>query len=154
MTISFKKLLPLVFVGLLSVTASAQPLPGNHPAYLHALSDLRNARWLLERQPGDTKVYVNEDVAISEIDAAIREIKVAAIEDGKNTQDHPKIDVKEHGSLLLRSIEALKAARNDIAREEDNPAARELRHHALEHIERATHAAERAHAEWLKQKNS
>ena len=131
-------------------TAAFADLPGKHPGYLHSLTDLRTARWLLSHQPGDAKVYGDEDVAITEINGAIGDIKKAAIDDGKDLDDHPKLDVKEHGSRLLRSIESLKKAREDITKEEDNPEVRELRHRAVEHIDRALHAAERAHAEWLK----
>ncbi len=125
-------------------------LPGKHPGYLHALTDLRTARWLLSHQPGDAKVYGDEDVAITEVNAAIGEIKKASIDDGKDINDHPAVDVKEHGSRLLRSIESLKKAHEDITKEEDNPEARELRHRAVEHIDHAIRAAEKAHAEWLK----
>ena len=134
---------------LASINGDAMGLPGRHPGYLHALSDLRAARWFLYRQPGDARVYGDEDVGISEIDAAIGEIKKASIDDGKNLDDHPAIDTREHGSRLLRSIETLKKARADVSGEEDNPEVRELRHRALEHIDRAIHAAERAHAAWL-----
>ena len=65
-----------------SLGASAADLPGKHPAYLHALTDLRAARWNLEHRPGDAAVSAQEDVAIVETDRAIREAKVAAIEDG------------------------------------------------------------------------
>ena len=41
---------------LAPLAACAQPLPGKHPAYLHALTDLRTARWLLNHQPGDARV--------------------------------------------------------------------------------------------------
>jgi hypothetical protein len=140
-----------LLLGTLTVfAAGAQPLPGKHPAYLHALTDLRAARWLLEHQPGDAKVYGDEDVAITEIDATIGEIKRASVDDGKDLHDHPQVDVHEHGSRLLKSIETLKKARADIDREEDNPEVRELRHRSLEHLDRALHAAEKAHAEWLK----
>ena len=150
-----KKLLMILslFFAVLALgplSASAQTLPGKHPAYLHALTDLRTARWLLEHQPGDAKVYGDEDVAITEIDATIAEIKRASIDDKKDLKDHPKVDVREHGSRLLRSIETLKKAHADISKEEDNPEVRELRHRALEHLDRAIHAAEKAHAEWLK----
>jgi hypothetical protein len=130
--------------------ASAQVLPGQHPAYLHALTDLRTARWLLEHQPGDVKVYGDEDVAISEVDATINDIKHASIDDGKDLHDHPTVDVHEHGSRLLRSIESLKKARADISGEEDNPETRELRHRSVEHLDHAIRAAEHAHAAWLK----
>lgn len=150
----FPKLAKYLALALLLAVATApansQVLPGKHPGYLHALTDLRTARWYLNRQPGDQKVYANEDVAIQEIDAAINEIKRASIDDGKNLNDHPNVDVREHGSRLLKAIETLKKAHEDIDHEEDNPEVRELRHHASEHIERATQAAERAHAEWLK----
>lgn len=129
--------------------AHAQPLPGHHPAYLHALSDLRAARWFLYHQPGDARVYADEDVAITEIDAAIADIKRAAADDGKNLNDHPNVDVSEHGSRLLKAIETLRKARQDLAREEDNPEVRELRHRSLEHLDRALRAAEAAHKHWL-----
>jgi len=125
-------------------------LPGAHPGYLHALTDLRTARWLLSHQPGDVKVYGDEDVAINEINAAINDIKKASIDDGKNLDDHPSVDTHEHGSRLLRAIETLKKARADIAQEEDNPMVRDLRNRAYDHIDHAIHAADKAHAEWLR----
>ena len=106
----------------------------------------------MNHQPGDSNVSADEDVAITEIDAAIREIKRASIDDAKDLNDHPSVDVNEHGSRLLKSIETLKKAHADIDKEEDNPDVRELRHRALEHIDRAIHAAEGAHANWLASK--
>jgi hypothetical protein len=147
-----KYLIPLALLGLGSLAANAQGLPGKHPGYLHSLSDLRAARWFLNHQPGDSNVSADEDVAITEIDAAIREIKRASIDDSKDLNDHPAVDVQEHGSRLLKSIETLKKAHADIDKEEDNPDVRELRHRALEHIDRAIHAAEGAHANWLASK--
>ncbi|MFZ6752512.1 hypothetical protein ACO0KY_03965 [Undibacterium sp. Dicai25W] len=148
-----KCLIPFALVvGLSPFVSMAQMVPGKHPAYLHALTDLRTARWFLYHQAGDAKVYAGEDKGINEIDAAINEIKRASIDDGKNLNDHPGVDVKEHGSRLLKAIETLKKAHADIDKEEDNPDARELRHRSLEHIDRAIKAAESAHAEWLKEK--
>jgi hypothetical protein len=147
----FKKLLPVVALcTLMSAPAMSQQLPGKHPGYLHALSDLRTARWFLNHQPGDPKVYGGEDVGVQEIDAAIAELKSASIDDGKGLDYHPTEDAREHGSRLARAIETLKKAQADIDSEEDNPEARQLRHRASEHISRATHAAVQAHAEWLK----
>jgi hypothetical protein len=146
-------LLPLmVLMAATVMPASAQELPGRHPFYQHALTDLRTARWLLSHQPGDRRVYAGEDVAIEEIDAAINEIRHASADDGKDIYEHPNIDVKEQGSRLLRAIETLNKAHADIDREEDNPEVRDLRHRAISHIERATRAADQAHAEWLKDK--
>jgi hypothetical protein len=141
----------LGLLGGVASSATAQQLPGAHPYYLHALSDLRTARWFLYHQPGDAKVYAGEDVGIREIDAAISEMKRAAIDDGKNINDHPKVDVLEHGSRLLKAIETLKKAHADANREEDNPQVQGLKHRILEHIEKATRAAEEAHTQWLKE---
>src|SRR5580658_7414271 len=66
-----KYFIPLALLWLGSLAANAQTLPGKHPGYLHSLSDLRAARWFLYHQPGDPGVTGDEDVAISEIDAAI-----------------------------------------------------------------------------------
>jgi hypothetical protein len=151
MTKYYKVLVPLAFFGLLPLASMSEMLPGKHPGYLHSLTDLRASRWFLYHQPGDSAVAGDEDIAITEIDAAIGEIKRASIDDGKDLHDHPAVDIKEHGSRLLKSIETLKRARGDIDHEEDNPEGRELRHRALEHIDRAIRAAEGAHAKWLQE---
>jgi hypothetical protein len=149
----FKKyvcMLPLlILTGAATMPGLAQELPGRHPYYQHALTDLRTARWLLSHQPGDRGVYAGEDVAIEEINAAINEIQRVSSDDGKDVSVHPDIDVKEHGSRLLRAIETLNKAHTDIDREEDNTEVRDLRHRALWHIDRATRAADQAHAAWL-----
>src|ERR1700729_114231 len=91
MKIATKPLLAAFVLTLTLPFAANADLPGKHPAYLHALSDLRAARWMLEHRPGDAAVSAHEDVAISEIDAAIGEIKHAAIDDGKDIHDHPPV---------------------------------------------------------------
>ncbi len=149
-----KLALSVVALSIAPLVASAQVLPGKHPAYLHALTDLRTARWLLEHQAGDVKVYADEDVAITEVDATINDIKRASIDDGKDLHDHENVDAREHGSRLLRSIESLKKARADISGEEDNPETRELRHRSIEHLDHAIRAAEHAHEAWLKDNHS
>jgi hypothetical protein len=53
----------------------------HHPAYLHALSDLRTARWLIEHVPGNWARTNVEVDAVRWIDNAINEIKRAAIDD-------------------------------------------------------------------------
>jgi len=128
-----------------SLSASAADMPGAHPAYLHALTDLRDARWNLEHRPGDAAVSAQEDRAIVETDRAIQEAKVAAMDDGKNVQDHPHEDAKiDRPSRLHHALELLEKAKNDVAREEDNPEARELRHRIVEHTDRAIEATRHA----------
>jgi hypothetical protein len=136
----------LMFGGLLLLPVLAHAdLPGKHPAYLHALSDLRTARWMLQHRPGDAAVSANEDVAVAEIDKAIGEIKRAAIDDGKNINDHPNMDApSDRPGHLHKALELLRKVHSDVAREEDDPATRGLRDRAVHHIDAATHATERA----------
>jgi hypothetical protein len=125
--------------------AANADLPGKHPAYLHALTDLRTARWMLEHRPGDPAVSGREDESITEIDAAIGEIKRAAIDDGKDIHDHPTVDAPaDRPGRLHKALELLRKAHDDVAREEDDPATRGLRDRSVRHIDGAIHATEHA----------
>ena len=128
-----------------ALSSHAADLPGKHPAYLHALTDLRAARWNLEHRPGDAAVSAQEDVAIVETDRAIREAKVAAVEDGKNIEDHPPADAHiDRPGRLHHALELLNKAKNDVAREEDNPESRNLRNRVVEHVDLAIEATRHA----------
>lgn len=112
--------------------------PGRHPAYLHALSDLRHARAQLERPAASERMNSEEQHAIEAIDRAIEEIKRASIDDGKNLNDHPPVDVHMgHRGRYRRALELIEQAHNDIAREEDESWARGLRNRAIGHIDEA-----------------
>jgi hypothetical protein len=129
-------------------TVVAPPPPAKHPAYLHALSDLRAARWLIEHRPGDWAQTSDEVEAVQQIDGAINEIKKAAIDDGKNTNDHPPVDERpDHPGRIHEAIQILKKSRADLAREEDNGYADGLRDRAIGHIDAAIHAARRVFKE-------
>lgn len=117
--------------------------PGAHPAYLHALSDLRHARAHLERFTPSDKMNDEEQRAIDEIDKAIGEIKHASIDDGKDLNDHPPIDTRMgRRGRYQRALELLDKAHEDIAREEDDSWARGLRNRAIKHIDDAHHVVE------------
>ena len=139
---------PLLLAGLLLVAApfaANADLPGKHPFYLHALSDLRAARWLIEHRPGDAAVSGQEDVAVAEIDKAIGEIKHAAIDDGKDIHDHPPVQgPNDRPGRLHKALEILHKVHSDVAREEDDPMTRGLRDRAVGHIDEAMHATEHA----------
>ncbi len=138
---------PLVVGMLLAALpfAASADLPGKHPYYLHALADLRAARWMLEHRPGDAAVSGQEDAAITEIDAAIGEIKRAAIEDGKDIHDHPRMDApNDRRGRLHKALEILRKTHDDVAREEDDPMTKGLRNRAVGHIDGAIHATEKA----------
>ena len=129
---------------LLPLAAHAD-LPGDHPAYLHALTDLRTARWNLGHRSGDAAVSTQEDIAITEIDRAIGEVKKAAREDRKNLNDHPQEDANlDHPGRLHHAIELLEKAHGDLDHEEDNPEVRGLKRRALDHVDRAIEAAKHA----------
>jgi hypothetical protein len=143
-TISVSRLWMLLLLIALPLAANAD-LPGKHPYYLHALSDLRSARWMLEHRPGDPAVSANEDVSVAEIDKAIGEIKRAAIDDGKNIQDHPAVDLpNDRPGRLHRALDLLRKVHADLNREEDDPMTRGLKDRALHHVDEAIHATERA----------
>jgi hypothetical protein len=139
------KSLMVALAASLFLPAAAQA-KGVHPAYLHALTDLRHARAHIESRGANSgKMFKDEEVAIHEIDEAIREIKAAAIDDGKNLDDHPPVDAKmDRAGKLHRAEELLHKTHDDIAREEDNGEIRGLRDRALRHISEAWHATQRA----------
>lgn len=118
--------------------------PGKHPAYLHALTDLRHARAHLDKLTPSDRVDDEETHAIREIDAAINEIKKASIDDGKDLNDHPPVDVQmDKKGRYHRTIELLDRARHDIAEKEDDQFAHGLRHRALQHIDEAHHIVDK-----------
>lgn len=128
------------------VVAPPPPPPApHHPAYLHALTDLRDARWNLEHRAGDAAVSTQEDVAIVETDRAINEARSAAMEDGKNVYQHPPEDARiDRGGRLHHAAELLRKARKDVAEGESNPQAVELRNRVIGHIDLAIQATDRA----------
>jgi hypothetical protein len=80
----------------------------------------------------------DEHDAIVEIDHAIRDIKEAAIDDGKNIDDHPPMDAREpREGRLHKALNALRAARADVEKEEDNAYANGLRARAIHFIDEA-----------------
>jgi len=141
---------PLFVLGLAMLmafltTPSRANVFGDHPAYLHALSDLRAARWMIQHRPGDWKQTVDEMEAVRRIDKAIDEIKKASIDDGKNIDDHPPVDEKpKRDGRLHDAIDYLKKAREDISKDEDNGFAKGLRERAYEHIDGALAAVRKA----------
>jgi hypothetical protein len=144
---SWNKLILVVSALLLFVPgySFAKPAPAKeHPAYLHALTDLRDARAHLQRPDGG-QLGEQEQKAIHDIDEAINEIKKASIDDGKNLNDHPAVDAKlDWRGRLHRSLELVNKAHNDVAHEEDNAFAQGLQQRALEHIDKARHHIEEA----------
>jgi len=128
----------IVFVFAVCTGMSLADEPGRHPAYLHALSDLRDARAHLDRLTPSDRLDREEEHAIREIDAAIGEIKRAAIDDGKDVADHMPVDAHMgRKGRYHKALELLDRAHHDISEREDDAFAHGLRHRALDHIDEA-----------------
>ena len=129
----FGILSPLLFA-LTFVNSLAQP----SPPYLHALSDLRMARAHLESRPDHLPLTADERAAVSEINRALDEVKVAAAADRKDLEARPPVDLpRDWAGRLHRTLELLNSAYQDVDRVEENPSARGPRSRALGHISRA-----------------
>jgi hypothetical protein len=110
-------------ISLLAITlvlsAATGPV-GSHPHYLDALTDLRLARALLQT-PDQAKAEKFEKTAIDDIDQALAEIKHAAIDDGKNLDDHSPIDANvSHQDRLNQILKLVQAANRDLNFDEDD----------------------------------
>jgi hypothetical protein len=127
--------------GVLTMVAPAcmqAQVPGPHPAYLHALSDLRAARHYLADGWAWGPVRHDDSMAVREIDAAIHEIKVAAMDDGKGDRDAFTVDrgLSPH-DRFRKANELLASAHHDLDHAEDVPMSRGLRDRAILHIDQA-----------------
>ena len=129
---------------LLAGIAMAQPMPGRHPHYASALSDLRTARWLLDR-PAEYNVARDQRAATDFINRAIDEIKRASIDDGRNPDWHAPVDTSlDRRGRLQKASELIEAARRDLSFEEDNYAAAGWRGRAMRHVDDALAMTRRA----------
>jgi hypothetical protein len=130
----------LALLGILGLEVPRQLRPNKFQA--HTRIPARALRFTLARAYLDQiawpPVQRDEEHAIREIDAAIGEIKQASIDDGKNLEDHPPIDVRMRPDGRFRkALELLDKAHNDTARAEDVPQARGMRDRAVHHIDQA-----------------
>jgi hypothetical protein len=113
------------------------PPPQAHPHYLSAIADLRYARALLYR-PDWRDIMRDQRGAVEEIDRAIAEAKRAAIDDGKNIDEHPPVDARMGWEGRFRkAMELLDSAERDLSMEEDNRNAAAWRGAARQNIENA-----------------
>jgi hypothetical protein len=130
----------------LAVTAMMAPAAyaQQHPHYLHALADLRYARFLLNR-PAEFNVEIDQHEAINRIDRAIYEIKRASIDDHKDLNDHLPADPHwDRVGRIHKAIELLESAQRDLSYEEDNYRAMGWRANAIEHVREALNRSHKA----------
>ncbi|BAY61122.1 hypothetical protein NIES22_11830 [Calothrix brevissima NIES-22] len=116
--------------------------PVQHPAYLHARSDLRKAELLLQ-QRDETNVEQETKLAYQQVHLAIQEIDKAAVLDKKDLQDNPNVDTSVKHLDKFRAIyKLLRSAEKDISEQEDTNASRSWRNRAKANIEQAKHYVE------------
>ena len=117
----------------------AQQPDGPHPAYQHALSDLRAARrYLNEGIPSSIAVRKDADAATKHIDAAVAEIKQASIEEDKTLHDSYHVDANmTPKDRFHQANQLLQAAHSDLESAEDLPQAKQLRNHAISEVDYA-----------------
>ena len=112
------------------------PVSAPAPRYQRAISDLRLARELLYR-PDWREVMRDQRAAVAEIDRAIADARQAAIDDGRNPNGRPPVDVRMGWEgRFRRAMEALDAAERDLAEPDYGPAAA-WRNSALRNIQAA-----------------
>jgi hypothetical protein len=122
-----------------------------HPAYIHAMADLRQAYWLIQHQDrGDLLAKVEEQRASGAISAAYQNLKDASILDDKDINAQPPADMTfgDRRGRLHRALELLRDAHNEVNREEDDPAARGFKQRALHDIDQAAAATDVALHAW------
>jgi hypothetical protein len=141
---SLLKIMAVATVALFAAAPATADNPGRHPAYLHALSDLRDARAHLEHLSSDP-VDHEEEHAIANIDKAIAEIKHAAIMDGKDVQDHMPVDAHlMRKGRFHKALELLDKAKRDVSGEEDQPDTQGLQLRVIHHIDEARRSVKHA----------
>jgi hypothetical protein len=124
----------------------------HHPKYLHAMSNLRTAYWLIaHRDARDPAARPEEREALNMIGRAYQDLKNASIVDEKDIHDQPPADMNfwDHSGRLHHALDLLREARSDIAGEEEDPAARGLRRNATIDINVAIKATNGAIHAWL-----
>jgi hypothetical protein len=134
-----------ISLGAVIFFPAANKAQEHHPAYLHALADLRAARFHLQHEGGGGTLRQDEKEAIKQIDDAMAEIKNASIDDGKNLGDQPQGDAGlDHKGHLHRAKQLLEKAHSDIEGEEGNHSVQGLRDRSFSHIDKAIHNVDSA----------
>jgi hypothetical protein len=135
----------VILLGAIFFHLDASRAQERHPAYLHALADLRAARFHLQHEGGSGALRQDERDAVKHIDEAMAEIKRASIDDGKNLGDQPQGDAGlDHKGHLHRAKQLLEKAHSDIEGEEDNHSVEGLRERSFSHIDKAIHNVDSA----------
>jgi hypothetical protein len=133
MKATYRLTLAASVLALMAMLASPPTASAKWDNYHSALGHLRAARALIEH-PDSGVLHDQEKNALTEIDAALTEIKSVA-DDGKSMDDHPGADLHARWiPRLNKAVEQLNKAHDDVTKEDDGSGARER---AVEHIGQA-----------------
>lgn len=101
---------------LLAGASVGHAAPPVHPAYLHALEDLKLAENAIATRGGDPAMHVHDRYAIQQIEAAQTIIYKVAPEEQKNVHTLPKADasIPSNGGKLHDALDYLAKARSDL----------------------------------------
>ncbi len=132
----------IIFCALLLAGASTriyaqQEAPGQHPAYLHAIRSLRQARTYLSANYTEPVHYQRAQQAIHEIDEAIGHLKEASKGDDKNLDAVPPPKDMPPANRITKALELLNGAHTYVDMPESNAAAVTYRDQALRDIDAA-----------------
>jgi hypothetical protein len=101
-------------VGIGAAAPASADVPGPHPRYVHALSDLRYAHWLLHF-PAEWNVNDHERDASRDVDKAFFDIRQAGLDDGKDLEARIPVDASlSHRDRLERALASIQRAHADI----------------------------------------
>jgi hypothetical protein len=152
----FEKLLRAAIVAACAALIGSQAADAQwwqrHPKYLHAMSNLRTAYWLIaHHEANDPAARPEENAALNLIGRAYQDLKDASIVDDKDIHDQPPANMNfwDHRGRLHHALDLLREARADINGEEEDPAARGFRHRAAEDIDKAIGATDAAIHAWM-----
>jgi len=125
----------------LPLAAGGDEAPARNPDYVHALPDLRTARWLLTPQPGDPPLRTNEDQAIQDINLAIRAVIKSGLYDSTDVSEHEQMQMaQDHTTRMHQALDLLHRAHAYLSKEAPDPMGTLVRNQVLEDIDRAGRA--------------
>ncbi len=123
----------LAAVSVVSPLLAAADVPGVHPDYVQAMSDLRTAKRYLAR-PDTPNAQAEEIKAMEELDFCLKDLLASAIVDGKNPAANPTVDAGFKGNRIARALELMGKAQVTISGREDDAAVLKARQSAIKHL--------------------
>ena len=139
--------LKTLLVFFLLMASSFAAMADEQTAYIHALKNLRAARWFIATRPGGGDMTDQEVAAMHEIELAVAAIIKCDIDDGKYYKDIPEVDgltIPDREGRLQRAIDLLKKATADLDLDATGAYAGGLKVRVLTHVKEAIKQTQKA----------